>query len=557
MNETSCLTKKKQGSACVYSRKVESLYELVVLAINAITSSKQKKSKKKNGNDENVLIDDARTFLTLDWPEEGSNIDLEDEKNRTSGNGGTMNTPSALSTPRTAMRRRRAMLGLAPPPTMLMKSTPASLYGMLHANREKAFRLSTCMIDRNTGALLMSTNNPDVFSSTKGDMTKSVIGKSPHDLTNNIQNASGDVKDDDDAMDDVGFVGGDDYEDAPEDNEDDTIEDEMEEWWRPLDPHDSSGFRSRPIRKARTTNRLARKASMATSSSGRTDNNNKTNDSLTFTFGKQRWTWTSGTLTNVVKIFSKRNEDEFEDTRTLLKSMNRKWREEREEQLRRRQQKKRGDDYDDNFDDDDDDDDVFYDGGDVDHPDDDVSHQQDIVKKGWDELVANNNNIEVDAPRRLSSRSYENLVRAHIAEWFRGAEKYERTTQLSKRVTEWTQRLEPILAAEELHPAFDIHEVGDNIIERLVTKDEENDDEESKIVSFDSVVTGQVDFEICRSFLAMLQLANNGNLKIVNPSDGDIKSGPKVLQNGELGIELLSSKRSDIGDYRAPSVKSK
>ena len=76
-------------------------------------------------------------------------------------------------------------------------------------------------------------------------------------------------------------------------------------------------------------------------------------------------------------------------------------------------------------------------------------------------------------------------------------------------------------------------------------------------MSFDSVVTGQVDFEICRSFLAMLQLANNGNLKIVNPSDGDIKSGPKVLQNGELGIELLSSKRSDIGDYRAPSVKSK
>ena len=36
-----------QGSACVYSRKVESLYELVVLAINAITSSKNKKKKRK------------------------------------------------------------------------------------------------------------------------------------------------------------------------------------------------------------------------------------------------------------------------------------------------------------------------------------------------------------------------------------------------------------------------------------------------------------------------------------------------------------------------------
>ena len=34
-----------QGSACIYSRKVESLYDLVVLAINAITSESKKKSK--------------------------------------------------------------------------------------------------------------------------------------------------------------------------------------------------------------------------------------------------------------------------------------------------------------------------------------------------------------------------------------------------------------------------------------------------------------------------------------------------------------------------------
>ena len=183
----------------------------------------------------------------------------------------------------------------------------------------------------------------------------------------------------------------------------------------------------------------------------------------------------------------------------------------------------------------------------------------------------------------INTNARPTQVRAHIAEWFRGAEKYvcvfkfqarvlfvishklnyytlenyryERTTQLSKRVTEWTQRLEPILAAEEMHPPFDIHKVGDNIIERLV-ETEENEDE-SKIVSFDSVVTGQVDFEVCRSFLAMLQLANNGNLHIINPTiEGKMKNVPKVLQNGELGIKLLSSKRSDISDYRAPSVSS-
>ena len=63
---------------------------------------------------------------------------------------------------------------------------------------------------------------------------------------------------------------------------------------------------------------------------------------------------------------------------------------------------------------------------------------------------------------------------------------------------------------------------------------------------FDSVVSGQVDFEVCRSFLAMLQLANNGNLHVVNPTiEGKTKNVPKVLQNGEFGIRWASSKRSD------------
>ena len=112
----------------------------------------------------------------------------------------------------------------------------------------------------------------------------------------------------------------------------------MEDWWRPLDPHDSSGFRSRPIRKTKTTNRLARRGNAENKSSSAT----KDDDGLTFTFGKQRWTWTSGTVTNIVKVFSKtKGLDEFENTRTLLQSMNRKWREEREEQRRRKHQNKK------------------------------------------------------------------------------------------------------------------------------------------------------------------------------------------------------------------------
>ena len=63
--------------------------------------------------------------------------------------------------------------------------------------------------------------------------------------------------------------------------------------------------------------------------------------------------------------------------------------------------------------------------------------------------------------------TYESICRQHIDSFMRGAEQYARETQLSKRVTDWTNRLEPMLRAQEDAPEFDIHTYSDLVLNEV------------------------------------------------------------------------------------------
>lgn len=109
-----------------------------------------------------------------------------------------------------------------------------------------------------------------------------------------------------------------------------------------------------------------------------------------------------------------------------------------------------------------------------------------------------------------------------------------RETQLSRRVAEWTQRLEPILQQQEEGAQFDIHAYCETFLEgvdeAIVEHDEEIEQleaagvtpEEEQIpgeVSFGEVVAGQSSAEVCRIFLACLQLVNHGSISITPAAD--------------------------------------
>lgn len=107
-----------------------------------------------------------------------------------------------------------------------------------------------------------------------------------------------------------------------------------------------------------------------------------------------------------------------------------------------------------------------------------------------------------------------------------------RETHLSKRVREWTTKLEPLLEAQELAPVFDIHEYAQRVLDEasdlvhqheLTRKDVDTTTEASmesakedvKMVDFEDLVQGNNRGEVCRFFLSCLQLANFGNIEVV------------------------------------------
>lgn len=132
--------------------------------------------------------------------------------------------------------------------------------------------------------------------------------------------------------------------------------------------------------------------------------------------------------------------------------------------------------------------------------------------------------------------TYEEVCRQHLASFMSGTEKYVRETDLSKKVSDWQEKLTPLLKQQDTHPPFDIHHYGREIIGRLeeeqktasldkhskTTKRDKNkrarlteeDEEEQERVPFETLVDGKSQFEVCRLFLASLQLANNGNVSL-------------------------------------------
>eukprot|EP01038_Epipyxis_sp_PR26KG_P012255 gene12255-16432_t len=187
-----------------------------------------------------------------------------------------------------------------------------------------------------------------------------------------------------------------------------------------------------------------------------------------------------------------------------------------------------------------------------------------------------------------ANNTYEMICRKHINSFLQGAEKYARETQLSQRVSEWTKRLEPILREQEAAPQYDIHKYSDSILVKfgeiihrksILNTNNYEQINNSNEVRFDEVAKGHTSAEVCRIFLACLQLVNIGNLAVV--ADGKLpivhepnkqshksnKSNSKKQNYSDdntsnLSVEntftlkLLSETRNQhLDNFLAPSVK--
>lgn len=108
-----------------------------------------------------------------------------------------------------------------------------------------------------------------------------------------------------------------------------------------------------------------------------------------------------------------------------------------------------------------------------------------------------------------------------------------------EKVEEWKSYMSKKLDKLNEKSDFDIHHYGSQIMDNL-SKDENK--------KFSDVIQGKSGSEVCRYFLATLQLACTENVEIVNPSSG-------CIANDTLQLKLLTRERyhENLTNYMAPS----
>nr|XP_014351603.1 PREDICTED: condensin-2 complex subunit H2 [Latimeria chalumnae] len=125
--------------------------------------------------------------------------------------------------------------------------------------------------------------------------------------------------------------------------------------------------------------------------------------------------------------------------------------------------------------------------------------------------------------------SYEDLVRRNVERFIANSQKYARETELSLRVRDWEDKIGPQLQDQEERGAFDIHDYGDRIVAAFDYIGERR--------SFVSLTKQKPAYEVCRYMLAALQLANDCTVEVSR--DPRLHEGVDTME-----LKLLSRQRA-------------
>ncbi|XP_009791888.1 condensin-2 complex subunit H2-like [Nicotiana tabacum] len=103
----------------------------------------------------------------------------------------------------------------------------------------------------------------------------------------------------------------------------------------------------------------------------------------------------------------------------------------------------------------------------------------------------------------------EDLCRSHLDALLDNLAETEKQSELAARVSTWSRRIEQNLEEQDSHPPFDIAEYGARVLRKLSLEGNSTNS-----MSFSDVVMGQKKHEVARTFSALLQLVNNGDVDL-------------------------------------------
>ncbi|CAL5219116.1 g890 [Coccomyxa viridis] len=160
---------------------------------------------------------------------------------------------------------------------------------------------------------------------------------------------------------------------------------------------------------------------------------------------------------------------------------------------------------------------------------------------------------EMNAEAPLAAElSYEELCAAHTEARMAAAAAAEVQTELASRVAGWRTKIGPVLEEQDARGDFDIHTMGESLLNDMaaVSLEDPAEAKEAEIekappLAFGAVVKKQHKWQVSRLFSALLQLANNGNIVILR--------GSNPGQPFQLRLASLEKKHQHFQDYRAPS----
>ncbi|CAL9073187.1 unnamed protein product [Musa textilis] len=140
----------------------------------------------------------------------------------------------------------------------------------------------------------------------------------------------------------------------------------------------------------------------------------------------------------------------------------------------------------------------------------------------------------------------EDLCRAHLDSLLATIAETEKQTEMAARVSTWKQRVEQTLEEQETCPPFDIHLYGERILDKLLLEAESGDG-----IPFTNVVEGQSKHEVARIFSALLQLVNNGDVDLQTaPAKGELVCHTD-LNPFYVKLTGNGSRRGEINDRSA------
>lgn len=163
--------------------------------------------------------------------------------------------------------------------------------------------------------------------------------------------------------------------------------------------------------------------------------------------------------------------------------------------------------------------------------------------------------VNADEALDLSQASLEDLCRSHLNALLASIAETEKQTEMAARVSTWKQRIEHNLEEQESHPPFDIQDYGERIIDKFSLLSHETSS--GSVLSFSDLVKGQEKYDVARSFSSLLQLVNNGEVSLErNGVEGQSVCYTSV---NPFHVKLLKqrAKEREDGQFRLPKKRAK